>query len=219
MRWPWEWGTSDSRTGEDPVPAAPPVDDRARLSALFRGIMDAVQATTASAGQQYLHAFEHYFHVEGDRMVPNCVRVELTPGVVVDIPVITLLRLPSYQLEELEVDLSLRLRKEEVKSAVRSEIRSNTAKKVSYSVEVCPRSSPDGRTNDQVHLKMKFKATDTPESIERLIEKLNGTIQETPSDQAIERQLLTFGDAPRAHSHTSSSSAGDQEELTSSSSE
>lgn len=182
-------------------------EQRAKLSALIRGLMDSVQDSTAVAGQHYLHAFRHYFSQQDGVATPDHIRIEVSPGHILDVPLIALLRLPSYQLEELEVEMSLRMVRGDIKRAVDREIDdTNEADRVSYTIEPCPKDS-GGRRSDRVNLRLKFKAHEATEAYHRALDALLNGMQVASTGEEPEHNVLSIGKIKKAADNESAAQA------------
>lgn len=167
--------------------------ERSKLSALLTGVMSAVQKAATTAGQQNLYLLDQYFHADKDgNRLPIYTRIETASGKVMDVPLICLINPAGYRLDELEMDLSIKLTLAEVKKAVHDYVSNNTMKKGSYAVELCPKDSKRNvRPDDVVDVKIKFKASETPEGLSRIIETLDNTINVVPKNTAPDDRYIT----------------------------
>ena len=181
-------------------------DEQAKLSTLIRGLMEGVAGSTAVAGQQYLYALNTYCHTEGDKTVPDCVRIEVSPGHVMDVPLLVLLRLPSFSLDEVEIDLSIKLTKPEIKDALNESLGSGGPQKVSYSIEACPRGGNGSRQSDHVNLRLKFTGHEQTEGYTRALDAIMESMLVVKTESAPERRVITMGPQGEDHDPTSSSS-------------
>lgn len=156
----------------------------AKLSALVRGITDAVQSASDIAGQQHFDLFRNYFDLEDGKLVPRVVRMELADGSVMDVPVLLLVNPSSYQLKKLEIEMNVRLKPAEVKRAIEHGTAGAEALRESYRVEMGHKNAKDG-----CNLKLVFEAEDElPEALSQLMERLsNGYIMPTKADEAKDR--------------------------------
>lgn len=168
--------------------------ERSKFSALLTGVMAAVQKAAVTAGQQNLHVLQHYFNENDDgTLEAKYARVEIAPGQVMDIPLICLMEPSGYRLDELEMDLSVRMKLDAVKAAIHGSVEAGDIKKGSYSVELCPPSKEGGRRrSDVVDVRVKFKSTDPAEGLNRIIEDFNNTITPVPKTSAPDRKTLTI---------------------------
>ena len=176
--WPFSWFKKRRQKKREELQ----VTERSKLSALLTGVMSAVQKAACTAGQQNLHVLDHYFSEDEEtgKLTPLYTRIQIAPGRVMDIPLITLLEPSGYGLEELEMDLSVRLKLDEVKKAIHRTAKKNNVQKGSYSVELCPRGqTATRRPSDVVDVKVRFKSRDASEGLSRIIEDLNNTITAT----------------------------------------
>jgi len=169
--------------------------ERSKLSALLTGVMSAVQKAATTAGQQNLYILDHYFVKQADgRLTPRYARIEVAPGQVMDVPLLSLINPAGYQLEELSMALSLKMNLEEIKKATHESL-DHEVKKGSYSVELCPKTPETGhRRSDVAEVTVKFKACSAAEGLMRIIEDLNTTIgvqRLPPAEPVVDRVDLT----------------------------
>lgn len=168
--------------------------ERSKFSALLTGVMNAVQKAASSAGAQNLHILDHYFKEDPDteELIPVYTRIRVAPNQVMDVPLICLLEPSGYRLDELEMDLSVRLTLDQIKEQVHRNAN-NKIKRGSYSVELCPKGScSNSRSSDVVDVRVKFKSTEAAEGLSRIIEDLNNTITPMAPENAPERDTLTI---------------------------
>lgn len=188
--------------------------ERSKLSALLTGVMSAVQKAAVTAGQQNMHVLKHYFERDPhtQELRPITTRIQIGSGQVLEVPLICLLEPSGYVLDELQMDLSVRLQLDQVKKAV-EDLEQSTIKKGSYSVELCPRDRQhDRRPTDVVDVRVKFKSSEPAEGLSRIIEDLNNTISPTrpkPTEPTEEQPLpdsapivLDDGQDLDPHDHT-----------------
>jgi len=169
--------------------------EQAKLSALVRGVMAAVQSASDIAGQQHFDLFANFFdRGEDGKLVPRVVRIELADGSTMDVPVICLVNPTSFMMKRLQVGMTVRLKPQEVKDAVQHGVAKAGASRQSYAVEMGHNKAKDG-----VRLVMHFEATDdAPESLNRLMEELqNGYQVVTPKGSAPERPMWLPPDATK----------------------
>jgi len=215
MSWynPFSWSNSSGEGKPIREKSAKMDSQRAKLSALIRGLQDAVQDSTAVAGQHYMHVMHHFFHRDGNKTVPNCVRIEVSPGHVMDLPLISLVRLPTYQLEEIDIDLSLKIVESEVKKAVMDLADEDSPKRASYSVEMSPKGGNGSRRSDHVNIKLKFKAHEPAEGYSRVLDSILNGMEAVSEGNACERRVCVLGEnlGEIEHNTPTSSSSGDDE--------
>lgn len=148
-------------------------ESRAKLSALVRGIMSAVQSASDIAGQQHFDLIANYFDCDetSGRLIPKVIRLSLPNGQTMDVPLICLINPASYHLSEMTVDMSLRLSPGEVKAAIEKGVDEAGASRQSYHVEMSHQGDKGA-----VKISMKFSADESePEALSRLIEQLTNT--------------------------------------------
>jgi len=174
--------------------------EKAKFSALLTGVMSAVQKASSTAGQQNLYILDQYFKKDADgKLQPLYVRIEVAPGKVMDVPLITLMNPASYKLDELEMQLSIRLSLDSIKKATHDQLTNSSIRRASYSVEMCPRDSGGKRRpSDLVDVKVKFKASDPSEGLMRILEDLSNSITTVSEGQAPDRKHLVTGTTEQA---------------------
>lgn len=159
----WFWKSKEKKMAEQ----------QAKLSGLVRGIMSAVQSASDIAGQQHFDLFSNYFYEEDGKLVPKVVRIALVDGKMIDVPLICLINPASYHLSKMEIEMSVRLRPGEIKSAVEKGVDNPGAQRQSYHVEM-----GHAKSKDAVKILMTFTSDDSePEALSRILEELqNGYI-------------------------------------------
>lgn len=208
--WPGNWRRAPTSSSDEEQHV-----NRHKLSHLTRGIQDAVQDAQAVAGQQLIHVLKSFFDPDGEQWVPKVVRLEVAPGQQMDVPLISLVTPRAYFLDEMTVDMAIRLLPDEVKRAV---VEGNSrAERGSYSFDMLP----SGKQGDSscVRLTMKFGSQEPPEGIMRLIEDLTNTITPFKTGEGPERSLVVDRDGSKASYSSSSTSQETPDERPSSSSQ
>ncbi len=92
----------------------------------------------------------------------------------IDVPLITLVTPTGLELDELEVDMSLRVDKIEKKTE-----KSRTGEDVhraSFDISFSSGSHKSSRDANMIDLRMKFKKGDAPEGIQRIIENFANNV-------------------------------------------
>lgn len=203
--WPGNWRNKPAPTTEESDM------NQHKLSHLTRGIQDAVQDAQAVAGQQLIHVLKAFFDPDGEKWIPKVVRVEVSPDQWLDIPLITLVTPRAYFLDEMTVDMAIRLLPDGLKDAC---VAGNSqAQRGSYKFEMVP----SGRADEgSVRMTMKFSSQVPPEGIMRLIEDLTNTITPFKPGEATERSLVIDRKGSRA-SYSSSSTSNEEQPASSSS--
>lgn len=163
-------------------------EEKAKLSALVRGIMDSVQSASELAGQQHFEAFRNYFIVSPEgTLQPRYLRIGLADGSVLDVPAFTIVNPSSYVLKRLDVRMAVVLEPHEIKAAVAHGVAQSAGSRCSYAVRL----GHEG-AKGAVKLRLTFEAEDNaPEALNRIIEELGRSI--TPTKAPLERPLWTAG--------------------------
>lgn len=146
------------------------------LSDVIRGLQFCVNSSAEMMEQHYLSSMDKY--IDGKTHAPLTRTFQIKDGYAIDVPLICLSDHPSLYLDEMEVKLNVNLRDMELKE---TELPFNGGGKPfsvdrgSFSVELGS-VAQDNEGNPTMDVTMKFKSTQPPEALSRIIEKLNDTI-------------------------------------------
>ena len=137
-------------------------EQRAKLSALIRGMMGAVQSASDMAGQQHYNLIKNFFEENDDgSLSPRVVRMKLADDSLMDVPLVCLTNPSSYHLKSLEIDMAITLKSGAIKDGVRHGVSESRAKAQDYHVEV-----GRGGDNNAVKVKILFSADENmPEAV------------------------------------------------------
>lgn len=148
------------------------------LTDITRGMQHAASTTTAMLGEQFLHLINQYFDKEKDGTLrAKMVRVELSPGNMVNVPLISLVQPSAIVLKKLRIRMSIRIEEAEIKAAQKELMGNSEATRLSFKVSMSPRTGILGRRSDVTDIEMVFEGTDAPEGIMRLIEQHTNQIE------------------------------------------
>lgn len=146
------------------------------LSDVIRGLQFCVNSSAEMMEQHYITAIDKY--IDEKTRAPLTKQVQIKNGYAIDVPLICLSDHHSLYLDELEVKLNVNLRNMELKEAnlpLNGGSKPFSVDRSSFSVELgSVVQDKDGSSTMDVTL--KFKSTQPPEALARVIEKLNDTI-------------------------------------------
>lgn len=148
------------------------------LSDIARGMQHAVNTTQEMVARHSLQQLERYFEADGS---PVMVSLKTGPDKVIDVPLVTLIDQSTLVLDEMQVELSLRITDTSTKTAVVEQIPTAdespfSLDRSSFKVEFAP---PRQEARDQdglIDIVMKFKAGDPPEGVARVVDAFNNRI-------------------------------------------
>lgn len=146
------------------------------LSDVIRGLQFCVNSSAEIMEQHYLTALDKY--IDEKTQAPLTRRLQIKDGYAIDVPLICLSDHHSLYLDELEVKLSVNLRDialKETAAPVNGGEKPFTIDRGSFSVELGG-AAQDGDGNSMMDVTMKFKATQPPEALARIIEKLDNAV-------------------------------------------
>jgi hypothetical protein len=155
-----------------------------KLTDITRGMQHAASTTIALVADQYIRLLEQFFDpTEDGTLKAKMVRVAIDDKRYVLIPLVSLLTPRGLTLDQMRVQLSVRLRDMDVLKATTQEESEVT--RASFNVDLAPRSEKGERKGDVVDIEMVFHAVDPPESVMRVIDMYANLIEP-----------LKFPDAP-----------------------
>ena len=171
--------------------------DNLTLSDIIRGLQYCVNASQDIAEWHHVTSLRRFFvnypldeHGNEDKSnpipeselhMPVRQRLKLAPDVAVDVPLFTLADHSSLVLDEMEVALSLFVKNADFKQDAASFSKSDsdsangTVDRVSFDVELMNVKPRRGGTH--MDIKLKFKQTNPPEEISRIVDKLNDMVR------------------------------------------
>jgi hypothetical protein len=143
--------------------------DEQKLTDITRGMQHAASTTMALVADQYIRLLEQFFDpTEDGTLKAKMVRVAIDDKRYVLIPLVSLLTPRGLTLDQMRVQLSVRLRDMDVLKATTQEDSDVT--RASFRVGLAPRSEQGERKGDVIDIEMVFKALDPPESVMRVID-------------------------------------------------
>ena len=174
MAWPWNDLESDDSSGEsDKFPT------RQNLTDIARGLTHAALSVEELQDQQYIRQVDRYFDRNEDgSLSAKLVRIKTGEDSYIQVPLISLVRPEGIGLDELEVDLSIRLTQSDVKQHTHHADESIVTRS-SFGCEITRSSRSDDRARrpgDVVDLKLKFRRQDPPEGISRILEQFDNFV-------------------------------------------
>ncbi|MCL6591594.1 MAG: DUF2589 domain-containing protein [Firmicutes bacterium] len=136
------------------------------LSDIARGIQHCVNSTMEIMEQQYLRILSRHFDENSN---PKLIRMKTPNGYELEAPSITLLSPKEIALEEMIVEMSVRVDQIHSKK-VKSRGNAPELSRSSFMVSLAPK-QPESRPDNVINIMMKFKAGDPPEGVSRVIEE------------------------------------------------
>lgn len=168
---------------DTPTPPAPMLCSD--LRDITRGLQEAAAATNSLIAQQYITLFDQFFDHDPDAlgapMKAKMVEVAMDGQHMIRVPLITLVAPKGLALERMQVDLSVRVRSTEIKTALAEAADAHACARFKVSIGAQARRG-DGRDPDEVQIRMQFQACEPPEALNRLIEQYTNLIVPTPRD-------------------------------------
>ncbi len=141
------------------------------LSDIAKGIQYTVNAAQDVVEKFYIKLLDRYFD---DDQNPISMGINISDDTSIDIPLITLVTPTGMELDELEVDMSLRVdgidKKKEITKA------GDEIHRASFNISFASGGVKSGRDTNMIDLKMKFKQGDAPEGIQRIIESFANNV-------------------------------------------
>ena len=141
------------------------------LTDIAMGVQFSVNAAQDVVEKFYIGLLDRYFDEENN---PVTMAMNISDGVTIDVPLITLVTPTGLELEELEVDMSLRVdgvaTKQEVTKA------GDEVNRASFDISFSNGTNKPGKDPNMIDLKMKFKKGDAPEGIQRIIESFTSNV-------------------------------------------
>lgn len=164
--------------------------ERQQLVHITRGLQNAAAETNSLVSQQYIRVMSEYFEKLPDGgLKAKMVRVELDDDHYVMVPLVSLSAPTGLGLDRMRVELSIKLEQaEEEHTQLFSWLRKQPTEgegeggdskiRSQFSVSLSPRGGKDGaRPSDHVNIELEFRAIETPESIQRVIETYTNLMQ------------------------------------------
>lgn len=151
------------------------------LSDVIRGLQFCVNSSAEIMEQHYLTAIDKY--LDKKTKAPLTKRFFIKDGYAIDMPLICLSDHHSLYLDELDVKLNVNLKDMKVKETEypldNSELSVSdekfTVDRSSFSVELGS-AVQDEKGNSTMDVNLKFKSTQPPEALARIIEKMDNAV-------------------------------------------
>ncbi len=169
---------SDANDGNNTIPVEDGVvSDIQTLSDITRGMQYAVNTTQEVLEHHYQKMLDRYFDASGN---PVTTTFNIAQGRVVEAPLITLISPASLALEEMTVEMSIRVNNSSVKEMNKEHVENTHSSsfqttRSSFQVSLAP-PAEQGRSEDVIDIIMKFKKGDTPEGVSRIIDEFTSQI-------------------------------------------
>lgn len=143
------------------------------LSDIARGMQHVVNATQEVLEQHYVRMIDRFLNPDGSaRIMP----IQLNESFRLDVPLIALLNPPSLALDEMQVQMSVRVDDEFTKTFPPLPGTTGEMSRSCFTVTMAPPSGgvgpSGGRASNVIDITMKFKAGDRPEGVTRIIHEL-----------------------------------------------
>lgn len=137
------------------------------LADIARGMQHAVNSTQLLIERHYLHMFDRYFDKHGKAKMQ---RFDLPDGTYMDVPIISLIKPDGLALDEVEIEMSVRVDSCEGKSA-NPDGEPVDATRTSFQCSFTAAKAQSGENHQNViDIMMKFKHGDPPEGVARIVE-------------------------------------------------
>ncbi len=147
--------------------------DKQTLSDLTRGIQHAVNTAEEVLEQHYLRMLGRYFNEDNS---PRMARIKVPPDSVIEVPLLALVTPTALKLDELTMDMTLRIDETEVKRFPGRAGR--VVERSSFKISVGSGTREDGspREKNQIDIRMTFKSGDIPEGVSRIMDEFTKSI-------------------------------------------
>jgi hypothetical protein len=139
------------------------------LSDIARGMQHAVNSTQELTEQHYQEILERYFDDNGAALTK---RFQLPDGTVMDVPLISLVPSAGLKLEEMIIEMSVKIDHSDLKSAHPDK---ETLTRASFQCSFAHRRGDTDLEQDVIEISMKFVAGDPPEGVAKLMEYYTNT--------------------------------------------
>lgn len=147
--------------------------EKQTLSDIARGIQHAVNTSQEMLEQHYLRMLGRYFDKGNNAKM---VRIKVPPDSVMEVPLIALMSPTGMLLEELVLDLSLRIDETDIKKTRKPD--GKIVERTSFVISVGGGKKVDGKSKDtnEIDIRMVFKIGDPPEGIARIVDEFTKKI-------------------------------------------
>jgi hypothetical protein len=170
--WPFGGDEEDDPAKPKPKPKPPKVSDHT-LPDIARGMQHAVNSTQLLVEQHYVRMLERYFDPKTGKAYTK--RIPLPDGAhFLDVALIALIPPHGLKLDEMTVDMAVRIDQSVRKKAAPEEEETDITR-TSFEVSFAPRASERGSSRSAsegsaIDIHMKFVAGDPPEGVARVME-------------------------------------------------
>lgn len=141
------------------------------LTDIAKGIQYTVNAAQDVVEKFYIGLLDRYFDEDNN---PISMAVNISEDTTVDVPLITLVTPSGLELEELEVDMSLRVDGVRTKKEITK--AGDEIERASFDISFSNGSKTHNKNPNFIEMKMKFKKADAPEGIQRIIESFSNNV-------------------------------------------
>lgn len=153
-----------------------------QLTDVTRGMYYAASTTMSLVGQQYILFLDQFFDKDDEGVLEaKTAKVALDDKHEISVPLIALVAPKGLSLEEMTVDVSVRVDQTELSAATKGDNAPITRTRFGVTMSPFHRHDGERRRTDTVDVKMVFKASDPPEGMMRLIDEFANRIQALPS--------------------------------------
>lgn len=147
---------------DEPASASPQT-----LADIARGMQHAVNSTQVVVERHFLRMFDRYFDDDGKAKIQ---RFDLPDGTFMEVPLIALVKRDGLGLEEMEIEMSVRIDHLEGKSAEPKGEPADVTR-TSFQCSFTAAKAANGENHQNVvDISMRFKRGDPPEGVARLVE-------------------------------------------------
>ena len=150
------------------------------LCDITRGLQEAAAATNNLIAQQYIKLFDQFFDFDADElgtpMKAKMVEVALNDHHCMKIPLIALVAPRGLALENMQVDLSVKIQSTELACASHALENGSVQSERFYVTVGADKRQGEQRDPNEVQISMQFKAIEPPEAINRLLEEYTNLI-------------------------------------------
>ena len=135
------------------------------LTDIAKGIQYTVNAAQDVVEKLYIGLLDRYFDEDNN---PISMAMNITEDTQVDVPLITLVTPTGLELDELEVDMSLRVDGVSTKKEITK--AGDEVDRASFDISFSGANKGKDKNPNFIEMRMKFKKADAPEGIQRIIE-------------------------------------------------
>lgn len=140
------------------------------LTDIAKGIQYTVNAAQDVVEKFYIGLLDRYFDEDNN---PVNMAVNISDETTIDVPLITLVTPTGLELEELEVEMSLRV--DGVNTKKETTRAGDEVQRASFDISFSG-SNRKVKNPNTIDMKMKFKKGDAPEGIQRIIESFANNV-------------------------------------------